>query len=62
MRTSVIERYLKFFINISHIIVENALFPTDASIVAIMIKNNIKKIITDDSDFKKVGLIEVIEV
>ena len=38
------------------------LLPTDASIVASMIKNNIKKIMTDDSDFKKVGLIEVIEV
>ena len=38
------------------------LLPTDASIVATMIKNNIKKILTDDSDFKKIKSIEVIEV
>lgn len=79
LRTSVIERYLKFFINISQmakildmdiitekltcsIITENALLPTDASIVAGMLKNNIKKVLTDDSDFKKVDAIEVLEV
>ena len=44
------------------IIVENALLPTDASIVANMLKNNIKKVLTDDSDFKKVDAIEVLEV
>ena len=38
------------------------LLPTDASIVATMIKNNIKKILTDDSDFKKIKSIEIIEV
>ena len=79
LRTSVIERYLKFLININQmakildmdvitekltcsIIVENALLPTDASIAAIMLKNNIKNILTDDSDFKKVDLIKVMEV
>lgn len=79
LRASVIERYLKFFINISQIakildmdtitekltcsvIIENALLPTDSSIAAIMMKNGIKKIMTDDSDFKKVGFIEVVEV
>ena len=38
------------------------LLPTDASIVASMASSNIKKILTDDSDFKKIKLIEVIEV
>lgn len=79
LRTSVIERYLKFFLNISHlakildmdetvekltcsIIIENGLLPTDASIAALMISKNINKILTDDSDFKKVSSIEVIRV
>ena len=79
LRTSVIRRYLKFFINISQmaeildmdkvteeltcsLIIEYGLLPTDASIVASMIKNNIKKILTDDSDFKRVSAINVIEV
>ena len=38
------------------------LLPTDASIAATMIKNNIKKILTDDSDFKKIKGIEVVEL
>lgn len=79
LRTSVMERYLKFFINMNKfvkvldldetteefscsIIIENGLLPTDASIVANMLKNNIKKILTDDSDFKKVDAIEVLEI
>ena len=79
LRTSVIERYLKFFLNISHLvkildmdetieklscsmIIENGLLPTDASIAALMIDNNIKKILTDDSDFEKVSSIEVVKV
>lgn len=79
LRKNVIERYLKFFVNIRQrvkildldevteemtcsIIIEKGLLPTDASIVASMVKNNIKKIVTDDSDFKKVDIIEVIEV
>jgi len=44
------------------LIIEYGLLPTDASIVAGMLKNDIKKILTDDSDFKKVDVIEVIEV
>ena len=79
LRTSVIERYLKFFINISYlvkildmnetaekltcsIIIQDGLLPTDASIVALMLNNKINKILTEDSDFKKVKLIEVIEI
>lgn len=42
--------------------IDYGLLPTDASIAAAMMKNNIKKILTDDSDFKKVKGIEVIEV
>lgn len=38
------------------------ILPTDACIIVTMIKNNIKKILTDDSDFKKVHEIEVIEI
>lgn len=44
------------------LIIEYGLLPTDASIAASMVKNNIKKILTDDSDFKKVDTIEVVEV
>lgn len=79
LRISVIERYLKFFTNIIHLIkildmdsssetlscsmiMEKGLLPTDASIAALMLNNNINKILTDDSDFKKVESIEVIEV
>ena len=79
LRASVIERYLKFFLNISHLakildmdetvekltcsmIIENGLLPTDASIAALMISKNINKILTDDSDFRKVSSIEVIRV
>ena len=78
LRTSVIERYLKFFLSISQLvkildldatteklacslIIEYGLLPTDASIAAGMLKNNIKKILTDDSDFKKVDAVEVME-
>lgn len=38
------------------------LLPTDASIVANMIEHKIKKILTDDSDFRRVGKIEVIQI
>ena len=38
------------------------LLPTDASILASMVSSNIKKILTDDSDFKKIKSIEVLEV
>lgn len=79
LRTSVIERYLEFFINICHlvrildinetteklacsIIIEYGLLPTDASIAALMIDKSINKILTDDSDFKKVSSIEVVKV
>ncbi len=79
LRTSIIERYLKFFINISQlvkildinettekltcsVIIEYGLLPTDASIAALMLNNKINKILTDDSDFKKVKSIEVIKV
>lgn len=44
------------------LIIEYGLLPTDASIAASMLKNDIKKILTDDSDFKKVDSIEVMEV
>ena len=44
------------------LIIEYGLLPTDASIVAGMLKSDIKKILTDDSDFKKVDAIEVLEI
>ena len=79
LRTSVMERYLKFFINIRHLvkilemtetaekltcsaIIQDGLLPTDASIVALMLGNKIDKILTEDSDFKKLKSIEVIEI
>ena len=79
IRISIIEKYIKFFINIasfvtllemdevtekttSSIIIENGLLPTDASIVAMMKLNGIKKVLTSDPDFKKVKQIEVLEI
>lgn len=79
IRTSVIERYLKFFINMANfitileidestekmicsLIINDGLLPTDASIAAMMRLNGIKKILTNDSDFKKVKEIEVIGI
>ena len=79
IRISIIEKYIKFFINIASfvtildmnemtekatcsIIIKNGLLPTDASIVALMMSNNIKKILTSDSDFKKIKGIEVIVI
>ena len=41
---------------------EHGLLPSDSSILATMENNNIKKILTDDSDFKKIKSIEVIEI
>lgn len=38
------------------------LLPTDASIAASMISNGIKKILTDDADFKKVKELEVMGI
>ncbi len=38
------------------------LLPTDASIVANMMQNNIEKILTNDEDFKRVDKIEVIQI
>jgi len=38
------------------------LLPSDASILASMITNNIKKILTNDADFKKVDSVQVIVV
>lgn len=42
--------------------IEYGLLPTDASIVASMISNGIKKILTDDADFKKVKEVEVMGI
>ncbi|MBI2654804.1 PIN domain-containing protein [Candidatus Woesearchaeota archaeon] len=42
--------------------IDHGLLPTDASIAAMMKLKGIKKILTRDSDFKKVNGIEVIEV
>jgi len=42
--------------------IEHGLLPTDASIAAMMNLNGISKILTSDSDFKKVKGIEVMEV
>ena len=41
---------------------EYGLLPTDSSILAIMFKNKIKSILTDDKDFKNVGGINVMEI
>ena len=43
-------------------IIQYGLLPTDASIASLMISNNIIKILTGDSDFKKLKSVEVIEV
>ena len=77
LRKSVIEKYLKFYINLSaHIkilinkdaeisssnnIFEYGLLPTDATILALMNKHKINTILTNDSDFKKIKDIKVIE-
>ena len=44
------------------IIMENGLLPTDASIAAMMKLNGISKILTSDSDFRKIRGIEIIEI
>lgn len=39
---------------------EYGLLPSDASIIVSMLNNSIKKILTDDSDFKKINFVKVI--
>ncbi len=75
-RKKIIIRYLKFYRSISSrvkilsddgelascsLIVNYGLLPNDASIVAIMKKNQIKSIITSDSDFEKISWIKIIK-